>query len=388
MPPQDNAFTDARSEPDIGEPAFVGYRLTPLTATDPGLARAIHGYSTAGTWRRLAKRAAWVLVEILRALPRDLARALRGAPPPILREAAGVDPRPAAGAVALYVHYSASGRVSRMVLEQLAILAAEGFAVVFITMAPAMPEADWQAVRARAAWVVWRRNFGLDFGAWRDLAPLAAARWPAATEWLLANDSVLGPIRPMAPVMAALRSEGDGLFGLTESLQGGPHLQSYFLLARGPAAVADLRRFLGGMWVSHSKWLVVQWGELRLARWMRGRGHRVAALFGYAQVMAAALSDAGQRARVAASHPKLAGLEALDPPARAALLAGRPLNPTQHLWHALATRLHFPFLKTELIRRNPGRLPGVDAWREVVPAEAPCTASLLSEHLDQLSHKD
>ena len=37
---------------------------------------------------------------------------------------------------------------------------------------------------------------------------------------------------------------GPGVFGLLESLQGGPHLQSWFTLARGPAAVADLARFL------------------------------------------------------------------------------------------------------------------------------------------------
>ena len=37
-----------------------------------------------------------------------------------------------------------------------------------------------------------------------------------------------------------------------------------------------------------------------------------------------------------------------------------PLNPTHHLWHVLATKFQSPFLKTELILRNPGRLP---EWR-------------------------
>jgi len=360
------------------------YRLTPLTAADPGLARAVHGYSTAGTWSRLARRGVQVLAEIGRSLPRDALRALRGAPPPVLREAAGEDPRPGATAVALYVHFSASGRISAMVLRQLEALAAEGFAVVFISMAPGLPEPDWQAVRARAALVVQRRNFGLDFGAWRDLAPVAAARWPEAREWLLANDSVLGPIRPLGPVLAALRAGGPGFFGLTESLQGGPHLQSYFLLASGSAAVSDLHHFLASMRISHSKWLVVQRGELRLARWMLGRGHRVAALFGYARLVAAALADAGERARLGASHPRLAGLEALAPEARAALLSAQPLNPTQHLWHALAMRLGFPFLKTELVRRNPGRLPEVESWPSAVPMDAPVGVAMIREHLEDL----
>jgi hypothetical protein len=38
----------------------------------------------------------------------------------------------------------------------------------------------------------------------------------------------------------------------------------------------------------------------------------------------------------------------------------------------------YPYLKTELIRRNPFKLPGVGNWREVVPAaELP----MIEEHL-------
>ena len=229
-----------------------------------------------------------------------------------------------------------------MVRRQLQGLAEEGFAIVFITMARAVPEADWQAVRAACALLVQRRNFALDFGAWQDLAAEAARRWPAATEVLLANDSVLGPIRPLGPVLAALRAGGAGLFGLTESIQGGPHLQSYFLLARGAAAVGDLLGFLArcGSAIRNGWWS--QRGELRFARWMRGRGHRVAALFGYRRLVAAVLADPAERAQLAASHPLLRELEGLAPAARAALLRQQPLNPTHHLWRALVRRLDFP----------------------------------------------
>ncbi|TCZ62944.1 hypothetical protein [Roseicella aquatilis] len=357
------------------------YALTPLTEQEPGLRRATHGYSTAGTWRRLAYRVGQVGLEIAGALPRDLLRRLRGGAPPLRRLEPGLDPRPGARSVALYVHFAASGQVSEMVRRQLALLAGQGFAIVFITMAEAVPEADWQAARAQCALVAQRRNFARDFGAWQDLAAEARRRWPEATELLLANDSVLGPILPLAPVLDAMRAGGEGLFGLTESVQGGPHLQSYFLLARGPGAVADLLHFLTAMRMSHSKWLVVQRGELRLARWMRARGHRVAALFGYRRLAAAALADPAERAQLAASHPKLAGLDSLPPAAREALLLAQPLNPTHHLWLALVRRLGFPFLKTELIRRNPGRLPGVEGWRGVVPAEAPCPAAVIEDHL-------
>lgn len=357
------------------------YRLTALTAAPPGLRRALHGHSTAGTWRRLAVRVGQLAFEVAGALPRDALRAWRGGAPPPLRIEDGLDPRPGAPGVALYVHFSASGRLSEMVRRQLDGLARAGFGIVFITMAETVPEADWQAARQHCALVVQRRNFARDFGAWQDLAGEAQRRWPGAGELLLTNDSVLGPIRPLAPILAVLRAGGDGLFGLTESLQGGPHLQSYFLLARGRDAVGDLFLFLNRMRMSHSKWLVVNRGELRVARWMRRRGHRVAALFGYRRVVAAALADPAERDLLARAHPALAALESLSPETREALLLSQPLNPTHHLWHAQACRLGCPFLKTELIRRNPGRLPDVETWREVVPATAPCPVPVIEAHL-------
>ncbi|MDB5374955.1 MAG: Rhamnan synthesis protein [Belnapia sp.] len=360
------------------------YLLTELGEQPPGLRRAVHGYSTAGSWARLARRALQVGWEVARSLPRDALHRSSPGPSPLLRLEPGEDPRPMARSVALYVHYSGSGQVSAMVLAQLAGLAAEGFAVVFISMAPALPEADWQAVRARAALVVHRRNFGLDFGAWRDLAPEAARRWPGAEELLLANDSVLGPIRPMGPVLAALRSGGPGVFGLTESIQGGPHLQSYFLLIRGAAAIADLRHFLATLYVSHSKWLVIQRGELRFSRWMRRRGHRVAALFGYQRLVAATLADPVELAHLAAAHPLLRRLERLSPEARATALQDQLLNPSHHLWQTLVRRLGFPFVKTELVRRNPGRLLGVAGWPALVAPGAPVGEAEIRQHLDIL----
>jgi len=351
--------------------------LTELTGGNPGIRRVAHGYATSGTWRRVIYRAANVALEVVPALVADTLRR----PTKPFRMEDGVDPGADADRVALYVHYAPTGRVSGMVRAQLALLVSLGFAIVFISNGPAIPEEDWQVVRAVCALVVRRENFGRDFGAWREVMPEVRRRWPSPNELLLANDSVLGPIHPLTPVVLTMREGGDGLFGLTESLQGGAHLQSYFLLGRGKAVVADMMRFLGTLYVSQSKWLLVQMGEIRLARWMRDRGHRVAAMFGYDRVSRAAVADPAERRRLMGSHGKLGDLDRLPAAEAEALLHEWPLNPTQHLWHVLATKFGYPFLKTELVLRNPGRLPGVEAWREVVPADAPCGLPALEAHL-------
>ncbi|WP_204267400.1 hypothetical protein, partial [Escherichia coli] len=71
--------------------------------------------------------------------------------------------------------------------------------------------------------------------------------------------------------------EREGVFGLTESLQGGPHLQSYFVLGHGRRATEDMAGFLRGLRLSFSKWITVQRGEIALTAAMRQR-HFVAAV--------------------------------------------------------------------------------------------------------------
>jgi hypothetical protein len=85
-----------------------------------------------------------------------------------------------------------------------------------------------------------------------------------------------------------------------------------------------------------------------------------------------------------ASNAKLRGLDRLAPEHAVDLLHEWPLNPTHHLWHVLTTKFANPFVKTELVLRNPGRLPGVGAWSEVVPPDSPCPLPMLTAHLRTL----
>ncbi len=357
------------------------FRLTDLYEASPGLRRVTHAYTTSGTWKGVLCRVLTVAQEVMRSVPRDCLRSVRATRGVPIRIESGVRPEPDARRIALYVHFSATGQISEMVRRHLYWLGQSGFTIVFVSMAERIPEAEWQAVRQLCALVVQRRNFGLDFGAWRDLLPEVRRRWQAPEELLLVNDSVLGPIHPIAPLIDAMRAGGDGLFGLTESLQGGPHLQSYMLLVRGQSAVHDVMHFIQTLYVSHSKWLLVQLSEIRLARWMRRRGHRVAALFGYQRLVEAVVADAAERQHLVMTPATQRCLELGNSDDLAAMLVQWPLNPTSHLWHVLATRFGSPFIKTQLVLRNSGRLPGGAGWPDVVSPDAPCPLPILMDHL-------
>ncbi|TDG30378.1 hypothetical protein [Paracraurococcus ruber] len=319
---------------------------------------------------------------LARTLQADL-RELGQAEARILRQAAGAMPSNGR-AICLYAHFSPAGRVTDMVLRQLEEYTLLGFDVVFVSASPRLQEEDWQAVLDRCAVAIHRRNYALDFGSWCDAARTLRHEIAGAEELLLANDSVLGPIRPLDPVFATLRSGGDGLFGLTESMQHIVHLQSYLLLARGRAAVGDLLDFLLGMRLSARKSAIIRRGELAVSGHMARRGHRVAALYGYAELEAAILADPAESRRLMGLRP-FAWAIGLPPAERDArlqrALLAVPMNPTHDFWAPLIRRMGFPFIKTELVTKNPAAVPDAPDWESLVGPDAPCPAPLIAQHL-------
>ncbi len=333
-------------------------RLSDLAERPARLPRLLHGLGHRHPFQ-LASRALQLLWELGASAMLDGFRPLASAIVECREGAAGWQ-HPG---VALYVHWSPSGRISPMVARQVAAWRSCGFDVVFIT-STAPPAEDLAAILAESALVIRRPNVGHDFAAWRDALALLVERGHAPTEVLLANDSVLGPFQPLPPLVAMMREGGEGLFGMTESVAGGVHLQSYALLARGARAVQELRAHLAAIPNWRSKWRLVQAGEIGLTRRMRAAGVRCGALFGYAPLCALA-----RPSDLAALGARFVKPEAL---------ATYPLNPTHHLWRLLLEEAAFPFIKTELVRRNPGRLPGVEQWASMVSPE---DRALAEEHL-------
>lgn len=378
-------------EQRLGAPhlGMLAPSLVDLTFEKPGLARWRHGIvggrgprEILGKAWRLARQGSAMVAEKARAFVPDQIDRLRGPSPALLRAESGDDPMPGARSVAIFVQFSPSGALSRMVQRQLEIYKELGFAVILVSNSPFFPEESWRTARRIAAFVVHRRNRHLDFGAWKDLAPLALERWPDMNELLLVNDSVLGPIRPLEPHLAAMRQAGAGFFGMLESLQGGAHLQSWFVLAAGKKPVADLLDFLDTLRLSRSKRTIIQRGEQRMARTMHQAGNRVAALFSYSRIVDHALEDEAARAYLERLMPRL--FEGRDTDTVRNILMVRPLNPAHHFWTVLLENSQFPFLKTELIRKNPGRLPEVAHWPNLLPPGGPASLEELRLHIAKL----
>lgn len=220
-------------------------------------------------------------------------------------------------------------------MRYIAQLRAADFSVVVVSNGrPVGPEAARDL--AEMGVVTLRRyNIGLDFGAWRMAMRTLSLPRPDTGRILLINDSVYGPLVPIAPLLARMRAEDADLWGLTDSRERGWHLQSYFLLAH-PAAFSSetWRRFWrGAVPLPFRHWTIGRY-EIGLSQRLIGAGLRARAVFPYAAIV---------------------------PDASVA-------NPTLGAWRTLLGA-GFPFLKRELLRDNPTAVPGLGAWRSLIPSD-------------------
>lgn len=230
--------------------------------------------------------------------------------------------------VAVIAHWSPAARLSMSVRQLAAEFRTSDFDVVVVSSCEDPQPLRWPVGRPSRVLTLRKPNVGYDFGSWS--AALAALPGIArAPHVVLANDSMAGPFAPLAPLLADFLASRCDVWGLTDTVEREPHLQSYFVGFRNQV-LADraLRRFWANIRVERSKQDVIQRGEIGLSRLLRRRGYAARAAY--------------------PCH----------------VFAPEGANPTIAHWDALL-EAGFPFLKRELIRdprvapageRAPGRI--------------------------------
>lgn len=287
--------------------------------------------------------------------------------------------------VAVFSHFDPRGVVHDFIRYYLRQIWNAGYTILFVSSAPRLRSADIEWLGSFCGAVVRRKNVGLDFGAFKDgIALLPDVR--RLESLLLANDSVYGPFYDLGEVIARMDMEQADVWGITDSWERRFHLQSFFLLF-GPKALAS--EAFHSFWrrVRHvqAKFWVISRYEIGLTRALVAGGLRCRALFPFRSAAAGfadVLKDAGRdesspRSDVAEEREKTfrrAVAEAID--------AGVPLNSTHFFWEYLIVAMGCPFIKRELLRKNPARIPGLLRWEDVIRSLSQYDTDLIVRHLE------
>ena len=288
--------------------------------------------------------------------------------------------RPLAGAtrVAVFVHYDRQGIVHDFVQHYLRQLHDLGFAIVFTSNAPRLAQPEM--LRELCALVIRRDNVGYDFGAYKE-GIAAIPDLEAVDTLLLANDSVYGPLHHLAGVLDRMDPQRADVWGASDSWEFSFHLQSYFLVFhRAALASPAFAAFWKKLRYVQSKTWVVRRYEVGLTRALRRAGLRCCAAFPYRQAASALIEAVVER--------NIAG-DGLDPVRKTFIQqvfrtvnAGVPLNGTHFFWDYLISQMDFPFLKRDLLQKNPARIPLLNYWERVVKQSTDYDTDLILRHLE------
>lgn len=155
---------------------------------------------------------------------------------------------------------------------------------------------DWEDDNIEAT-VIARPNRGYDFGSWASAFALAPelARTP---NLLLLNDSIIGPLDTIDPLIDHFEASNADAWGATSSRQHFAHIQTFFFGFRGGAAASPaLREFWRSVRDFGDKDEIVFRMELGLNRALISEGYAVEAFLPTERVSYATLNPTLDRWR-------------------------------------------------------------------------------------------
>ncbi|MEE3624183.1 rhamnan synthesis F family protein [Nitrospirillum sp. BR 11752] len=297
----------------------------------------------------------------------------------IERRWTGGVPLDGAARVAVFMHYARTDSIAPYVRYHVHKLREAGFAVIFASNTSALSDQTVASLLPDVAIAFTRRNIGWDFAAYRE----AIALVPSLEQremLLITNDSVFGPLYDLEPLIARANPDEADIWGSTDSWERHYHLQSFFLIFHHAALRSDaFRRFWNGVRCFRRKHWIIEKYEIGLTRTLQSQGLRCKALFPYNTV-----TETFMRSHTPRPTPVKA--DRTSPAGYAQMLASRvkasvPINQTHFFWYELTVSLGFPFIKRELLQKNPANIPNVGDWERVVSEVSAYDTNLIREHL-------
>ncbi|MCC6420824.1 MAG: hypothetical protein IT429_21525 [Gemmataceae bacterium] len=284
--------------------------------------------------------------------------------PAVRREVAGRAVNAGARRLCIFAHHDPDNVVDdyvRFYLAELARLAE----VVFVTACRELSQPSLDAITPLCSRIIFRENVGRDFGGFR-VGLVRAGALDGRDEVVLANDSVYGPLRDLGALFARMDRADPDVWGITDSEQGGYHLQSYFLVFRRRLLAAPLfSAFWSQVRFDAERDQVILEYEIGLTRRLIAAGFRTAAACEFRKV----------RAFVLRHWPLHPHREAID---------HAEVNQTHYCWRAAVGQFGCPFLKIDLLRDNGQRIRDLWGWQEFLKRHTTYPPDRIDAHLRRI----
>jgi rhamnosyltransferase len=239
---------------------------------------------------------------------------------------------------AVFAHFDPDGLVAPHVTGHLDALTTVCDRITVVSTAPLGPESRRRLQEYGT--LIERPNEGYDFGSWQA-GILGSVDWARPPRLIMANDSTIGPLRPLERMLSEMAETDADVWGAALSDQLGTHLQSFFLVCE-PRVVGSphFRAFWESFEPLSRRWFVINRYELGLSRMLLAAGYRLRGYFtptpDEQALCDARFADAQDPSRRRADDPPPVGS-----------------NPMLGLWDRALPDGRLPFVKLEALRDDP-----------------------------------
>jgi rhamnosyltransferase len=198
--------------------------------------------------------------------------------------------------IAIYAHFGESLKIALHVFYFLRELRTLGFEICFVSNSPVSQESQ-RELSPLCEKFIQRENNGFDFAMWQ--AGLAEYDLSKVEELLLTNSSIIGPLKPLAPLWQNPALKECDFWGLTDNDEHGLHLQSYFLVFRRQVLQSvSFGEFWRSVLPHTDKQQVIQSYEIGLTGWLEKAGFKWRAVFTQARLWSLFLSRRSLRKKI------------------------------------------------------------------------------------------
>lgn len=272
----------------------------------------------------------------------------------------------ASGRMAILSTFRQSGAREYLTKQLIVGLTSAGYPCLVIDTSP---DCALSIGNAESELVVHRNNVAYDFGSWYCGLDYIRDR-SVVRSLILVNDSCYGPFDDLGPLLRRMENHSSDVVSLTDGWFGGYHLQSNFLMLKSRAIkAAALQHFFSSYEFPVLKADIVQQGEIGLSSHLLKSDLELSAMFSYQETVARFMRDreiADQDLDPRSHFPfnsighSWVPIEQLSQRAlKDAVASGTPLNLTHAFWDLLID-MGMPFVKKDLLLKNPLGVPGLD----------------------------
>ena len=269
--------------------------------------------------------------------------------------------------VLIFSHFDLDNKIDDYVLHCIKQFSEIGWKIIFVTSCPILSEQCSDKIFNLVSCILLSDGKGRDWGNYA-LGLRTAFELSSPKSLIFLNDSVYGPLSSVQHFIEKADSLEADFVGMTDSPQHRYHLQSYFLYFK--PSICTHSTFLN-YWKFFSpqpnKNLIIQKNEIDFSQYFINLGFRPASLYPYSKLINVAHSGS-----YISSH---------------LLKQDEHVNPTHYFWDILLNLFDFPFVKVELLRENPSKIPCLSLMKAFLKKNHPEKAKLVFNHLDRIRNR-